>query len=530
MPGTTFFLGKIQKSSDVEASDNGKGFSLLFVYDHNSKLKILMDSSVACSAFPVSSANLSPPVCTKPRRLSPKKLKALKSEFKSLLEQGILRSSKSPWDSPIHLVEKKDGTRSVCSDFRKLNAVTVPDKYPLSHIQDFSMELNSKKIVSKLDLVKAHNQIPVNPADIRKTAVTTPIGLFEFNRMLFGLRNAGQTLQHFMDEVLRGLNCYVYLHDILVTFKDFSTHREDLQQVFQWLNQYNIVLNIQKYVFGQSESPFLGYLVHKEGISALLERVKDITEFPQPKTVYELRRFLAMVNFYHCFLARAAHLQTPLYNLVKSNKKCDKTPIHWTQDTLNAFEACKTLLANAVLLAHPKNDAKLSLMTDAADFAIGAVSHQNVDSKPESLIFFSRKLTSTVIVLIAIFDISWKADNSQFIVITNHSSSLCVLLENFSGRQSLPLQFLQHLKNHIQSLQPVPSSNHAKDKMSIHKDTVHGPLEQPYDGPYRVPSRTNKVFTLDVQGQKQTVSMDGLKPAYTLGNLKMFPQVLLHST
>ncbi|GBN22008.1 hypothetical protein AVEN_175749-1 [Araneus ventricosus] len=304
MRGTVFFFGKLQKSSDVAAADDAKGFGRLFVYDRNSRLKFLIDSGAACSVFPVSSANLSKRVtdakvilyaanssvirtygtkhltldlgfrqsfpwtfviadvsrpilgadfmerfellihiknrrligklmslkvngkiCTgpsiglttivsdskyhllllefpnitkstlnclpfhkslysqcrpssMPRRLSPEKLKTFKTEFKSLLEQGILRPYKSPWASPIHLVEKKNGTWRACGDFYRLNAVTVPDKYPLPHIQTFSMVLNGRTTFTKLDSIEAYNQIAVNPADIGKTAVIAPISTF----------------------------------------------------------------------------------------------------------------------------------------------------------------------------------------------------------------------------------------------------------------------------------------------------------------------------------------------------------------
>ncbi|GBN22007.1 hypothetical protein AVEN_175748-1 [Araneus ventricosus] len=116
---------------------------------------------------------------------------------------------------------------------------------------------------------------------------------------------------------------------------------------------------------------------------SLPERVKAVTGLPQPKTVYELHRFLAMINFYHRFFPRAAHIQTPVFSLFKSKR--DKTPINWTQDTLGVFKAYKTLLANAALLAHPKNEASLSLMTNASDFAF-AVLYQHVGNKPEPLV------------------------------------------------------------------------------------------------------------------------------------------------
>uniref|UniRef100_A0ABD2VXH6 Reverse transcriptase domain-containing protein n=1 Tax=Trichogramma kaykai TaxID=54128 RepID=A0ABD2VXH6_9HYME len=158
-----------------------------------------------------------PPLSCRPRRLAPEKLQVAKTEFDQMLQAGVCRPSESQWSSPLHLARKgKNGWRP-CGDFRGLNSRTIPDRYPVRHIHDFANNIGGSTIFSTIDLVKAYQQIPVNPDDICKTAITTPFGLYEFPFMTFGLKNAGQTFQRFIDEVTRGLPfCYVYIDDILI--------------------------------------------------------------------------------------------------------------------------------------------------------------------------------------------------------------------------------------------------------------------------------------------------------------------------
>ncbi|GFX02753.1 retrovirus-related Pol polyprotein from transposon opus [Trichonephila clavipes] len=139
-----------------------------------------------------------PPVTARPRRLHPKLYDAVNVEFEFLLAQGIIRPSKSPWSSPLHVVPKSDSTVRPVGDYRQLNSVTELDSYPMPYLNDFAHALHGKRIFSKIDIFKAFHQIPIAECDIPKTAVTTPWGLYEYTHLCFGLVNAPQTIIRFL--------------------------------------------------------------------------------------------------------------------------------------------------------------------------------------------------------------------------------------------------------------------------------------------------------------------------------------------
>ena len=330
-----------------------------------------------------------PPPFAKARRLTPDKLAIAKKEFKLLEDLGIVRRSNSPFASPLHMVPKADGGHRPCGDYRNLNAATKPDRYPIPHIQDFAMNLRGARVFSKVDLYKGYYNIPVAEADIHKTAVITPFGLFEFLRLPFGLCNAAQSFQRLMDTVLRDIPCiFVYLDDILIATPDEASHRRALRQLFGRLREHGLAVNASKCVFGQAELTFLGHRITANGIAPLPDRVQAIEKFPTPTDKTSLQEFLGLLNYYHRFLPNAAHLLSPLHAMLKK----EAGPFTWTDEHATAFAKAKSTLAHAALLVHPSATATTAVTIDASDKAVGGSLEQFLDGIWKPLAFFSSSL------------------------------------------------------------------------------------------------------------------------------------------
>lgn len=386
------------------------------------------------------------PVFARPRRLCPDKAAEVKRQISELLAEGVIRPSSSNWSSPIHLVPKSDGSWRMCGDYRALNTITVPDRYPVPYLQDFTYILFGCTVFSKVDLLRAFHQVPVEECDIPKTAICTPFGAYEYLRMPFGLRNAAQTQQRLMDEVFLGLNfVFVYLDDILIASKSAAEHRAHLLAVFERIQQYGLIVNLKKSQFGRDNIEFLGHHVNSHGITPTAEKVASIVKFPAPKTVADMRRFLGMLNFYRRFIPNSASHQLELQSLITSSKKNDKTPIVWTPQSTAAFVTTKESIAQATMLCHPAPDAELSLVTDASDTAIGGALHQTLaDGTVQPLGFFSRKLSKPQLkystfdreleaVSQAIKHFDYWLDGRNFVVYTDHKP-LCKAMEKKSER------------------------------------------------------------------------------------------------
>ena len=407
------------------------------------------------------------PVFQRPRPLYGIKLQAMKAEFAALLKLGIVRRSRSPWASPLHVVPKSDGQFRPCGDYRRLNAITQPDRYPLPLLQDFASNLSGCQFFSKIDLVKGYHQIPVRPADIPKTAVTTPFGCFEYLRMPFGLRNAAQTFQRVVDIVTQGLaGVFVYIDDLLIASRSANEHERHLRALFKRLTRFNLVVNRDKSVLGSSELPFLGHVVSGDGIKPLPDSVDAIDRIQPPTTVKEVKSFIGSITFYHRFLPRLSEVLRPLHLLTAGpkTKRCRK--ILWGAEHQQAFERAKNLLKTATLLTHLASDSELRLVTDASDIAIGAVLEQADQTGWRPVAFFSRVLSAAELnystfdreltaIYAAIQKFKHWLDGRQFHILTDHKplvGAIAKTTDAISGRQQRQLSFIAEFTSDVRHL------------------------------------------------------------------------------
>ncbi|MEN7973501.1 MAG: reverse transcriptase domain-containing protein [Verrucomicrobiota bacterium] len=318
----------------------------------------------------------------------------VKELLAEMLEDKVIQRSNSPWASPVVLVRKKDGSQRFCVDYRKLNAVTRKDSYPLPRIDQTLESVAGSTWFTTLDLKSSYWQVAMDPRDVDKTAFVTPQGLFEFRAMAFGLVNAPATFQRLMETVLGSLGlqtCVVYLDDVTVHGRTFEDALNHLEQVLQRLRAAELTLKPSKCHLFQKEAAFLGHIVSGQGVRCDPRLTSDVVQWETPTHRRDVQAFLGLANYYRRFIPAFADIAAPIQLLTHQDE-----PFRWGPEQQIAFEQLKTALTSPPILSYPLEDAGMMVLdTDASDLAVGAVLSQVQNGEERVLGYYSKTLSRT---------------------------------------------------------------------------------------------------------------------------------------
>ena len=403
-----------------------------------------------------------------------------KKHLEKLLDAGIISRGVSEWASPTVLVRKRDGTVRYCIDLRKVNEVTVKDRYPLPKISECIDALAGCEYFSCLDMANGYYQIKMEGEDRDKTAFVTKYGQFVFNRMPFGLSNAPGTFCRALGLVLRGLSwesVVSFLDDIVILGRGFEDHMKNMEQVLSRFRDFKLKLKPSKCELLKRDIIFLGHKVSKEGVSPNPGKVKEVKEWSTPKNKTELESFLSLINFYREHLDRFADTDACLYRLTGVKVKFD-----WGEEEEDSFQKLKEAITEAPLLVYPREGGGFVLDTDASDKAIGAVLSQVQDGK-ERVVAYGSFVLSTAqrnycvtrreLLAIVVFTKHFRHYllGNKFKVRTDHNSLIWLMrFKNIEGQLA---RWIEELQNYEMELLYRAGRDHGNaDGMSRLPDMV----------------------------------------------------------
>ncbi|WVZ93178.1 hypothetical protein U9M48_039180 [Paspalum notatum var. saurae] len=364
----------------------------------------------------------SAPVNSRPYRYSPLHKDEIERQVRVLLNQGWIVHSNSPFASPVLLVQKKDGTWRMCVDYRRLNALTIKNRFPIPVVEEILDELAGTTHFTKLDLTAGYHQVRMAPQDEHKTAFKTHHGHYQFKVMPFGLTNAPATFQCIMNDILSPFLrkfVLVFMDDILVYSSSFTDHVQHLRAVLLQLKKHQFYLKPTKCSFAQSQIEYLGHIISADGVATDPAKTAIMQQWPTPTTITELGAFLGLFGYYEGY----GILARPLTNLLKKNA------FAWSQEATLAFEALKQAMQKAPVLALPDFQATFIVETDACDGGLGAVLMQHdrpiaflskaLGDKHKHLSVYEKEFLAVIMAVER-----WRPylQRQEFVIRTDHSS------------------------------------------------------------------------------------------------------------
>lgn len=325
-------------------------------------------------------------------RMSAQELQAVKTYIDENRAKGFIEPSKSDFGSPCLLAKKPGGGLRFCVDYRKLNAVTRKNRYPLPLIDETLAKLEGARWFSKVDVRQAFHKIRMHPDSRDLTTFRTRYGSYKYNVMPFGLCNGPSTFQHYINDALMDCLdrfCSVFVDDILIYSKSKAEHRQHVREVLKRLQEVGLQADLKKCEFEVTETRFLGLVVSREGIKMDPAKIQAILEWKAPSTVKGVQSFLGLCNYYRRFIRSYSNTARPLTDLTRKDRAWE-----WTPKCQDAFERLKKAIHSDPVLQHFDPKKTTYIEVDSSDFVSGGVMMQKDDGgRLHPVAFFSKKLS-----------------------------------------------------------------------------------------------------------------------------------------
>jgi hypothetical protein len=327
-------------------------------------------------------------------RMSREELEEVRRWVQENLSKGFIEASQAPWASPILFVKKPGGGIRLCHDYRKLNAISKKDRYPLPLIDDIMTLIGGSTIMTRLDIRHAFNRIRINPDNEDLTTFSTPMGNYKQKVLPFGLCGGPATFQRFINNTLidyLNVFCAAYMDDVLIFSRNREEHIKHVKMVLQKLQDAGLQVDIRKSEFFVTQTKFLGLIISKDGLSMDPEKVQVIKDWKKPTNLTEVQSFVGFCNFYRRFIKNFSKVLKPMIEL---SKKELKHQFEWTDSQQVAFQQMKDLVTSAPVLAHFDHSKTSYVEVDSADYVHGGIlSQEDANGVLHPVAFFSRKLT-----------------------------------------------------------------------------------------------------------------------------------------
>jgi len=311
------------------------------------------------------------PIKSKTFPMSHGKKKAFDETFDELEALGIIEPSSSPWSSNAFVIEKPDGSYRFLVNYKPLNAITKLDSYPVPSIENMLAHFGRSKVFTTVDGTKGFFQIEIEEKDREKTAFRSHKGLYQFKRMAMGLVNGPPTYQRLVDIILKGI-MYVFVmaffDDNNIYSESFDDHINHLDEVFTRFKEAGLTFHPKKIQLCRRRLKFLGFIIEPGKISPDPEKVRRVNEYPVPRDITELRRFLGYLSYYRKFIEKFAVLASPLYKLTSS-----KVEYTWSDECQTGFVALKQALCDFTQVYIPDLEREFIITCDASRIAVAAI-------------------------------------------------------------------------------------------------------------------------------------------------------------